>query len=230
MKRTIMDMDDVHGIFFDFDGVILDSTRIKTQTFRDMFSSFGESIVERVVEHHIANGGISRVEKIDHYYRHFLNRPLSEMELADKCLDFSERVKDNVIACQWIPGAEEFLENFHQRLPLFVISGTPEDELSEIVERRGMTKFFKRILGSPIKKPVHVRQLVAEFDWNPAFCFFIGDAMTDYDTAKETGARFVGIQSETQFPDSTVVLPDCVRLEQTMRETRSAERESSRRY
>ncbi len=208
-----MNIKNVQAIFFDFDGVILNSTWIKTDTFRDLFSSFGEEIEKQVIDHHIQYGGISRVEKIAHYYEEFLKQPLTEEELKEKCIDFSNRVKDKVVETDWIPGAEEFLDKFHKEIPLFVISGTPEDELREIINRRKMTHYFSRILGSPVKKPVHVRDLLSDFRFDPKSCFFIGDALTDYNTAVETDTHFIGIEGFVEFPKGTLVLPDCFELE-----------------
>ncbi len=211
-----MKLEIVQGIFFDFDGVILNSTSIKTETFRNMFSEFGDEIEKKVTEHHLAHGGISRVEKISTYYAEFLNQPLSELELMEKCTEFSNRVKDRVVASQWIPGAESFLQKHHRRFPLFVVSGTPIEELTEIVERRNMSHYFKRVLGSPIKKPIHIKQLADEYEFNLDRCIFIGDAMTDYHAAKETGTPFIGIEGFCRFPEGTVVLPNCSDLEQAI--------------
>ena len=60
-------------IFFDFDGVIKDSNRIKTQAFQELFKEFGNKISSKVVNHHIQNMGISRYDKITYYYKEFLN-------------------------------------------------------------------------------------------------------------------------------------------------------------
>ena len=59
-------------IIFDFDGVIKDSVDIKTNAFAEIFSKYGTSIVDKVLDHHKMNGGISRFEKIKHYYKQFL--------------------------------------------------------------------------------------------------------------------------------------------------------------
>ncbi len=211
-----MNMNDIQSIFFDFDGVILDSTAIKTDTFKDIFSPYGENIVKQVIHHHQINGGISRVEKIAYYYETFLNQPLTQSELDSKCTDFSSRVKDKVIKADWIPGAWEFLEKHHREVPLYVVSGTPEDELYEIIEKRGMLHYFKRVFGSPVKKPVHVKNVMSDLDLDPNACFFIGDALTDYRTAEECSIHFIGIQGAIDFPEETIVLPNCFELEQTI--------------
>ena len=46
-------------IFWDFDGVIKDSVKVKSTAFGELFAPFGEDIVNRVIEHHEANSGIS---------------------------------------------------------------------------------------------------------------------------------------------------------------------------
>jgi len=202
----------LQAIFFDFDGVILDSTHIKTEAFKRMFEPFGDNIVNKVLEHHLNHGGISRVEKIAHYYDTFLNSPLSREELEHSCLQFSNRVKDLVVNAAWIPGMKEFLQSYHTKADFYVVSGTPEDELKEIIERRTMTGFFKRIMGSPIKKPIHVNLVLESERLKPEYCIFVGDALTNYYTALETGVHFIGIQGEVYFPPGTTVLPDGINL------------------
>lgn len=202
-------MDGLQAIFFDFDGVILDSGRIKTDAFRLMFKPYGKDIIEKVVDHHQLNGGISRVDKLDYYHRVFLNDPLDQDGLDRACARFSDLVVDQVVACPWIPGAESFLQAHYRALPLFVVSGTPETELKEIISKRGMDLYFRRIMGSPVKKPAHVKSTLQDFRLDRNRCLFVGDAMTDFHTAAETGLKFIGIQGPTPFPDGTVVLPDC---------------------
>jgi phosphoglycolate phosphatase-like HAD superfamily hydrolase len=46
---------------------------------------------------------------------------------------------------------------------------------------------------------------------------FVGDALTDYNAARETGLHFIGIQGEVMFPDGTIVLADCTGLESAIR-------------
>lgn len=203
-----MKFDELQAIFFDFDGVILNSTQVKDATFEAMFKQYGETVVRKVLDHHRFHGGISRVEKIKQYYEEYMNQPLTDDELRLKCEDFSIRVKQKVIESPWIKGTEDFLRKWYKKLSLFIISGTPQEELEEIVKARGLVNYFLKSLGSPIKKPEHVRKLCQTYNLIPQKCFFIGDAMTDYNTAIETKTNFIGIQGGVEFPKSTVVLED----------------------
>jgi beta-phosphoglucomutase-like phosphatase (HAD superfamily) len=208
-----MNLSSLEAICWDFDGVILDSTGVKDEAFQAMFSPFGPETLARVLRHHRENGGISRVEKIACYYREFVKQPLSEAELELKCKEFADRVVERVIAADWIAGTEPFLERYHSQVPMFVISGTPQAELELIIARRRMARFFKGVLGSPRHKPDHIRDLLARYGFASDRCLFIGDAMTDYRAARETGLRFIGIQKNTVFPPGTTVVSDGTFLE-----------------
>jgi len=62
----------IKAIIFDFDGVIVESVQVKTDAFAEIYNPFGKEIVQKVVKHHKANGGISRFEKFELYHRNFL--------------------------------------------------------------------------------------------------------------------------------------------------------------
>lgn len=204
------------AIFFDFDGVLVDSTKTKTNAYRDLFGQSHPAIVSDIMEHHRQHGGISRVEKIKYAFRHLIDAPYSEKQVAEYAQRYSELVFERVIRANWVPGAESFVHKYYQTIPLFIISGTPEDELLEVVQRRSMTPYFKEILGSPIQKPEHIRSLLKRYNLEADNCFFIGDALTDYYAAKETRVPFIGIYSEITFPEGTTVLSDCTNLAETM--------------
>lgn len=208
--------DQVSGYFFDFDGVLVDSTAVKTEAYRKLFASYSPDVITRIVDYHRQHGGISRVEKIRYGHENIIGVPLSKRQLAEWSERYSQLVLETVVAANWIAGAYDFLEKYYRQTPIFVISGTPETELVEVIRRRNMVKYFKEMRGSPVKKPEHVRDLVRRYGLFPEKCVFVGDALTDYHTAEETGVPFIGIYSEVSFPPGTCVLPDCRGLEETI--------------
>ena len=123
---------------------------------------------------------------------------------------------EKVVGANWIAGARECLEAMADNTLLFLISGTPEEELRCIVERRKITGLFAEILGSPVRKPDHIRRLLKDYQLNPAGCVFVGDALTDYNAALETQLHFVGIQGDADFPQGTTILADCRGLEEEL--------------
>jgi beta-phosphoglucomutase len=77
------------------------------------------------------------------------------------------------------------------RLPLYIVSATPEGEMHEIARRRDLTKYFVRIYGSPKTKAECIREILDETGALPDEALFVGDAPNDWQAAYETGVRFV---------------------------------------
>lgn len=200
------------ALFFDFDGVLVDSNTIKIEAFYDLFEGYDDIVVEQVIAYHRQHGGISRVVKIQHAFEQFIGLPLSAQQLDQMAHTYSNLVVEKVIAANWIKGAKETLETLLGKLLIFVISGTPQNELRLVVERRGMSHYFDEVLGSPIKKPEHIQNLCKQYAIVPEQCVFIGDAFTDLDAAEVSGMPFIGIQGEITFPEKVKVLPDCSML------------------
>ena len=200
------------AIFFDFDGVLAWSVSVKTQAFSRLYEDAGGEIQERVVDYHLAHGGVSRFEKIRYFEKELLGRsadPERELALANR---FADLVKDAVVAAPTVPGAVETLTLLRQiDIPAYVVSGTPEVELVEIVTRRGWNGFFAGVYGAPTKKTDILCRLMERTKYDPTRCAMIGDATTDYDAAQSVSMPFIGILAEDQthpFPEDTTVLAD----------------------
>jgi phosphoglycolate phosphatase-like HAD superfamily hydrolase len=198
---------DWQALFFDFDGVLVDSVEVKTRAFGRLFEPFGQEIMAKVVDHHRLNSGVTRVDKFRHYYREFLQKPLAEEELAELCCRFAQLVVDEVVAAPEIPGAEAFLRAVVGHLPCFVVSAAPENEVREIVQRRGWTQYFREVRGAPRSKRENLEILVGKYSLNPRQCWFFGDAESDYRAAHVCGVHFLGVVPGPEAP-LLQVLPD----------------------
>ena len=199
------------AILFDFDGVLAESMNVKTEAFATLFEEFGKEVVEKVVKHHVKHGGISRYKKMRYYYEKYLNKPLSDKKLNDLAKQFSDLVVEKVIESDWVKGVKDFLEKYYQIIDLYVVSGTPQEELELIVKRRNMEKYFKGVYGSPEVKPTIIRRIISERKYDPDKIIYIGDSMSDYNGAKETEALFLGRvpkNSESPFPENTLIFSD----------------------
>jgi len=178
---------------FDFDGVLADSVEVKTRAFAKLFAPFGPEIQDMVVEHHRKNGGMTRRDKFRYYYNIFLQKPLDEEALETMCRQFSSLVVEEVVDAPEIPGARDFLEKWCSKVDCFVVSATPDDEISLIADRRGLKDYFREILGSSRSKQENVRVLMEKYGLKPARCLFFGDAEGDYRAAKVCEVDFIGI-------------------------------------
>jgi phosphoglycolate phosphatase-like HAD superfamily hydrolase len=178
-------------IIFDFDGVILESADIKTHAFARLFEDHPKH-VDAVVELHLQLAGISRYEKFRLIYDDILEQPLDDTELRRLGDEFSRLVLDEVLSCPFVPGAREFLELHHRKRGLYVASGTPEEELRDIVNQRELDPFFRGVYGTPALKDEISRRVLADTGLERDNAVFIGDATTDLDGARGAGIAFIG--------------------------------------
>jgi phosphoglycolate phosphatase-like HAD superfamily hydrolase len=204
-------------VLFDFDGVILESADVKTDAFAELYADHGAEVVGRVREHHLANLGISRFKKFAWIAENVLGRQLTEDESAALGRRFTDLALAKVLAAPFVAGAEAALAALAaRRLPMFVASGTPVDELRMIVSRRGLAPMFGEVHGAPREKAEIARDLMARHGIAPGELLFIGDGMSDYKAAREAGLPFLA-RDTLALHDEWVRLgvrrePDLVRL------------------
>ena len=203
---------DWQAIIFDFDGVVVESGKIKTQAFAELYRPYGADIVAAVVQLHTQNGGMSRYRKFRHFQEHFLNKPpLTEKEEKQLDIRFSELVVEAVIAAEAVPGAIELIRQQSQKIPLFVASGTPEVELKVIVERRGLTPYFTAVRGAPALKKTILAEILSAHNLKPETVLMIGDAMADLEGAQANNTAFLGRVfpgDPNPFPAHIEIVPD----------------------
>lgn len=206
----------VQAVVFDFDGVLVESVNVKTEAFAALYAPYGEDVVQRVVAHHCEHGGVSRFEKFKLYHAQFLGVELSDSDVEKLAEQFSQLVEQRVTAAPYVEGAREVLEQYYPYIPLFVASGTPQTELQRIVQQRGMARYFQGVFGSPTRKPDIIRSILNEYGLVAQHVLMVGDAMTDYDAAQETGLQFVGRLNDEHgaFPPGTTAIPTLRELPQ----------------
>ena len=177
-------------IFWDFDGVIKDSVEVKSVAFGQLFAPFGDDVVKQVREHHEANGGLSRFDKLPIYlgWAGCLSTPELVEEYANK---FSILVKRKVIESNWVPGVLEFVRNKTNKQLYFIITATPQDEIEDIINELELTKFFHKIIGAPISKSNAIKSILESFCIEAEQSIMFGDSMSDYQAATENGITFL---------------------------------------
>lgn len=181
----------IKAIALDFDGVILESVEVKTRAFGTLFQGYPEHL-EEIICLHRQNGGISRHKKFEIIYRDFLKKPLSVFENDRLSREFSKLVFDEMLDCPLVPGVLEFLRERSSQMPVFIVSGTPEAELKEIVMRRNLDCYVRGSFGSPRTKDVLLREVLGVEGLGASELMFVGDSMTDYTACMSIGANFVG--------------------------------------
>ena len=183
------------GIIFDFDGVIAESVQVKTDAFVSLYAQYGEDIIRKVIEHHEANGGMSRFDKIYLYHKSFLNKVITKEEITNLANQFSALVIDKVIAAPYVPGAFEYIQKSYKQYKLFISTGTPTAEIKQILNGRKIAHCFIDSFGSPENKTIHIKNILSNYNFNPEELIFYGDSKTDLEAANHTNIPFVLIKN-----------------------------------
>lgn len=192
-----MNLQDLDAIIFDFDGVIVESVSVKTDAFGALYADHGEDVVAQVRAYHLDKAGISRYEKFRYFQTEILGGPpLDDAGVAALADKFATLVLDKVVAAPMVRGAQEFLDSNLGRMPMFVVTGTPTDEMGQILERRNLGDYFVEYWGSPIGKVENIAELLQKHQLVASRCVMIGDAIADYEGATANSVKFLGRVSE----------------------------------
>ena len=199
-------MSRIRAVVLDFDGVIAESNAIKNGAFEEFFALYPahqESMRAFHQEHHAK----PRRFKFTYYAQELSGLADDTEAIEQMAAKFSTLLSDKVIRCAEVPGARQFLEEFHSLVPLYISSMTPHEELLRIVEARGLMPFIKQAFGNPPHaKDVVVRQVLAWEGLQPQEVVFVGDSASDYEVALNTGLVFMGRDSGQVFPDTDLTL------------------------
>ena len=187
-------------VVFDFDGVLLESMDIKTRAFGACVADRGPEAQAQLMDYHVRNGGMSRYAKFEWFYRDVLHEELDHQELLRLDACFRRAAVAEVVAAPAVPGALEAVKILAGVMPLYVASGTPQDELRQVLAARNMDGWFKAIYGSPPEKDVVLGRIRDETGANPKRMLMVGDSVTDLRAAQAVRAAFYGRVAREDFP------------------------------
>jgi len=185
---------------FDCDGVVLDSNRLKTEAFRLAGLPYGDEAAAALVDHHVANGGISRFAKFQHFLENLVPAGASGPGFEDLLDGYAVAVRKGLVECAAAPGLEE-LRCATGDARWLIVSGGSQEELRDVFAERGIADWFDGgIFGSPdTKDEILAREIQNGNIRGPAL--FIGDSKYDYRAASAAGLNFVFATYWTEVPD-----------------------------
>jgi HAD superfamily hydrolase (TIGR01549 family) len=186
----------IKNILFDFDGVILDSMPIRDYGFKEIFKDFDDDLVNKLLEYHNQNGGLSRYVKIKYFYNKLLKQEISEEKIINYADNFSKIMKIELVDKSYlIADTLKFIKKSYKKYNLHIVSGSDEKELQYLCKELGIDSFFQSINGSPTHKNKLVEDVLVINKYMECETILIGDSVNDYDAAKENNLDFYGFNN-----------------------------------
>jgi phosphoglycolate phosphatase-like HAD superfamily hydrolase len=186
-------LNQIKVIFWDFDGVILESNAVREQGFREVLNSFNEELVNQLIDYHRINGGLSRYVKFRYFFENILKVSYREEEITQMAYDFSKIMRALLTnKTNLITETVNFISTEYQHYEMHVVSGSDQEELRFLCKELNIDIYFKGIFGSPTHKNVLVKNLLFQHKYNPQNCVLIGDSINDYEAAKVNQLYFKG--------------------------------------
>lgn len=186
-------------LVFDFDGVLVDSNKLKQKAFFDLFlktDAKTHSLIKNVIS-----------EAPFHFSRFQILKEIfvklgCAFESIQKRVDEYERkyrlvVRDQIFARGLIFGVEKMLDELQREgRILFLNSATPHDSLIELVDGLGIRKYFSRIYGRPPNKTVNLMDIMTRERAKQSDLVMVGDGKEDMLSAKALNIFFIGVVNE----------------------------------
>jgi phosphoglycolate phosphatase len=186
-------------VVFDFDGVILDTSFIKSSVFQDVFKKY-PIFYERMWSFHLENKGTSRRVQFDYLVRNLLEEKgdVASKHIEKLMSQYKESVVFRLLKAQYIEGAYKAILYSSKKYTTYIVSNAPTSELHLILENKKIGKYFKDIFSSEtgINKSQALNQIINREETSPECLLFIGDTYKDQMSAKESSVKFAGIEND----------------------------------
>jgi len=186
----------IKNILFDFDGVILDSMKIRTDGFREIFSSFQKKDVDQLVDFHNKNGGLSRYVKIEYFFKRILNEDIDAQKINEIAARFSKIMRNKLTDKSiLIEPTINFIVKNHTTFNFHIVSGSDQNELRFLCEKLKLSGYFVSIFGSPSVKDDLVANIIKNHNYKKSETIIIGDSVNDFNSAKKNKIKFFGFNN-----------------------------------
>lgn len=182
----------INVIFWDFDGVLMDSNAVRDMGFERVLAEFKKDQVVRLIAFHQANGGLSRYVKFRYFFEEIRKESISDNDILIWAERFSLVMKEFLVNPELlIEETLNFVEENQGKYIMHITSGSDQNELRFLCKSMGIDELFTSIHGSPKPKKEWVKELIEMHGYNLTECVLIGDSFNDYEAASLTGIHFV---------------------------------------
>ena len=197
MKRKVINK--YKTFIFDCDGVVLNSNKVKSESFYKLALPYGKKIAEEFLKYHKKNGGISRYKKLDYLIKKIGFENKKGSLLKDKLLIKYAKLTNKALESCEIPVRLEELRLKTPNADWLIVSGGDNEQVNSILKFKNISNFFNRgIFGSPESKYQIITSQINKNHINYPV-LYLGDSKLDYEVAKNFNMDFIFISKWTEF-------------------------------
>lgn len=181
------------AIVLDCDGVIFDTNEAKNEAFFEVARSHGypEAEARKFAQWQRQNFGRSRHVAFDKLVSGAFGAHRFDSSVDELLTSFSTAVDDIYDSCDPTPGFDQILA-LAPLVPLFVASGSAQEQLRAVFKRKGYADYFTGVFGSPQPKNEILQAIAARVRTcgSDGEMLMIGDAQADADAALGASVEF----------------------------------------
>jgi HAD superfamily hydrolase (TIGR01549 family) len=196
----------VKVIFWDFDGVLMDSNAVRDLGFEHVLANFPREQVDQLMAFHQANGGLSRYVKFRYFFEEIRKESVTDdmiLVLAERFSLIMKKLLNNPRLL--IEETMNFIKEKQDVYIMYITSGSDQNELRYLCHAMGIDHLFRSIHGSPKPKKQWVNELIETHGYSRNECVLIGDSVNDLDAAKFNGIHFYGFNNRNLMKYNTVL-------------------------
>jgi phosphoglycolate phosphatase-like HAD superfamily hydrolase len=199
-----MEVNKFSALLWDFDGVLMDSMAVRDMGFELVLQHYPAEQVALLMQYHRQNGGFSRYVKFRYFFEVIRGEKVSDDQINDLASAFSvimrERLADTTLL---IEETVAFVRNNYQIVPMYIVSGSDQNELRYLCKTFEIDTFFKGIFGSPTPKKELVKGVIENLGDMDKNCLLIGDSINDFDAAVANNIDFMAYNNPDLNEKST---------------------------
>lgn len=203
----------IKAVAFDFDGVIAETTKLKSELFLKMFEGLPE--YSAIVDYEKIHQALPRRKKIDDILKTILN--INHGKSIDFYLNkYADDLAEVLPKAPIVKGCEMFIQSLQSnQISLFIVSSGMATEIENYLGPSRI-KFFQQIFDAATAKPVALRQIMRLQFLQSSELLFLGDSNFDYKAAQEAPCEFIAINPDVVFPPEVKCFADFSVFDQTL--------------
>lgn len=183
-----MKINEIDVVYFDLDGVIINSNSIKSKAFEIAVCSYGEVEREKFKIYCKKSGGISRYERFTFFVEKILNLSNSPELVQQLIREYESILSSNFDDVEVDFGLIE-IRKILPKAKFYIVTGSKTREAISLMRKLDLINLFDGgIYGSPTCKIDILHELRKV---NPSNSIYIGDSAYDYHSAVQNNIHFI---------------------------------------